>query len=55
MENFTIVLNFVLFDVMVIMTLYFMLIILYLVSTFFWLKDNEVIFGCISLTDTAVI
>ena len=27
---------------------------IYLVFTVFWLKDNEVIFGCIGLTDTVV-
>ena len=40
------------------MILYFMHIILYLVFNLvfnvFWLKDNEVIFGCIGLTDTVV-
>ena len=36
------------------MKLYFMHIILYLVFTVFWLKDNEMIFGCIGLTDTVV-
>ena len=44
----------VLFDVTVMMKLYFMHIILYLVFNVFWLKDNEVIFGCIGLTDTVV-
>ena len=44
----------VLFDVMVMMKLYFMHIILYLVLTVFLLKDNEMIFGCIGLTDTVV-
>ena len=29
-------------------------IILYLVFTVFWLKDNEVIFGSIGLTDTVM-
>ena len=27
---------------------------IYIVFTVFWLKDNEVIFGCIGLTDTVV-
>ena len=57
MEEFTIVFTksvLVLFDVMVMMKLYFMHIILYLVFTVFWLKDYEVIFGCIGLTDTVV-
>ena len=54
----------VLFDVMIMMKLYFMHIILYLVFTIFrffvlfcfWLKANEVIFwGCIGLTDTVVL
>ena len=36
------------------MKLYFMHIILYLVFTVFWLKDNEMIFGCLGLTDTVV-
>ena len=44
----------VLFDVTVMIKLYFMHIILYLVCTVFWLKYNEVIFGCIGLTDTVV-
>ena len=44
----------VLFDVTVMMKLYFMHIILYLVFTVFWLKDNEVIFGSIGLTDTVM-
>ena len=38
------------------MKLYFMHIILYLLLIVFWLKvkDNEVIFGSIGLTDTVV-
>ena len=44
----------VLFDVTVMMKLYFMHIILYLVFTVFLLKENEMIFGCIGLTDTVV-
>ena len=56
MEEFPIVFTMsilaVLFDVMVMMKLYFMHIILYLVLTVFLLKDNEMIFGCIGLTDT---
>ena len=44
----------VLFDVTVMINLYFMHIILYLVFTVFWLKDNEMIFGCIGLPDTIV-
>ena len=58
MEEFPIVFTMsilaVLFDVMVMMKLYFMHIILYLVLTVFLLKDNEMIFGCIGLTDTVV-
>ena len=57
MEQFPIVFTMsilVLFDVMVMMKLYFMHIILYLVLTVFLLKDNEMIFGCIGLTDTVV-
>ena len=57
MEQFPIVFTMsilVLFDVMVMMKLYFMHIILYLVFTVFWLKDNEVIFGSIGLTDTVM-
>ena len=48
--------NFGLFDVTVMMKLYFMHIILYLLLIVFWLKvkDNEVIFGSIGLTDTVV-
>ena len=44
----------VLFDVTVMIELYFMHIILHLVFTVFWLKDNEMIFGRIGLTDTVV-
>ena len=44
----------VLFDVTVMIKLYFMHIILYLVFTVFWLKDNEMIFGCTGRTDTVV-
>ena len=44
----------VLFDVTVMIKLHFMHVILYLVLTVFWLKDNEMIFGCIGLTDTVV-
>ena len=57
MEEFPIVFTMsilVLFDVTVMITLYFMHIILYLVFSIFWLKDNEIIFGCIGLTDTVV-
>ena len=57
MEEFPIVFTMsilVLFDVMVMIKLYFMHIILYLVFTVFWLKDNEVIFGSIGLMDTVV-
>ena len=43
-----------LFDVKVMMKSYFMRIILYLVFTVFCLKDNEMIFGCIGLTDIVV-
>ena len=46
--------NFGLLDVTVMMKLYFMHIILYLLFTVFWLKDNEVIFGSIGLMDTVV-
>ena len=44
----------VLFDVTVMIRLHFMHIILYLVFSAFWLKDNEMIFGSIGLTDTVV-
>ena len=57
MEQFPIVFTMsilVLFDVMVMMKLYFMHIILYLVLTVFLLKDNEMIFSCIGITDTVV-
>ena len=58
MEEFTIVFTksiLVLFDATVmIKLLYFMHIILCLVFTVFWLKDNEMIFGCIGRTDTVV-
>ena len=57
MEEFPIVFTMsilVLFDVTVMMKLYFMNIILYLVFTVFWLKENEMIFGCIGLTDPVV-
>ena len=57
MEEFPIVFtmsSLVLFDITVMIKLYFMHIILYLVFTVFWLKDNEIIFGCIGLTDTVV-
>ena len=57
MEEFPIVFTmsvWVLFDVTVMIKLYFMHIILYLVFSIFWLKDNEIIFGCIGLTDTVV-
>jgi len=40
----------VLYDVTGMIKLYF----IYIVFTVFWLKDNEVIFGCIGLTDTVV-
>ena len=57
MEQFPIVFTMsilVLFDVTVMMKLYFIYIILYLVFTVFLLKDNEMIVGCIGLTDTVV-
>ena len=57
MEEFPIVFTMsilVLFDVTVMIKLCFMHIILYLVFTVFWLKDNEMIFGCIGLPDTIV-
>ena len=57
MEEFTIVFTMsilVLFDITVMIKLYFMHIILYLVFTVFCLKDNEMIFGCIGLTDIVV-
>ena len=47
MEEFPIVFTMsilVLFDITVMIKLYFMHIILYLVFTVFWLKDNEKIF-----------
>ena len=57
MEEFPIIFTlsiWVLYDVTGMIKLYFMHIILYIVFTVFWLKNNEVIFGCIGLTDTVV-
>ena len=57
MEEFPIIFTMsilLLYDVTGMIKLYFMHITLYIVFTVFWLKDNEVIFGYIGLTDTVV-
>ena len=57
MEEFTIVftmLILVLFDVMVMIKIVFYADYFIFSVYCFWLKDNEMIFGCIGLTDTVV-
>ena len=57
MEEFTIVftmLILVLFDVTVMIKIVFYAYYFIFSVYCFWLKDNEMIFGCIGLTDTVV-